>query len=113
MLNCFAWIFAMRLSTGRETILSVLRSIARGNVSSCVREKWGAEQALYEEGGLMHVAVTGWPAKKCTTAKMRHYTRARETFMSETFHSVINKFAPKRIHFQKSHHARMACGALD
>jgi hypothetical protein len=33
--------------------------------------------------------------------------------MSETFHSVINKYAPKRIHFAKSHKSRIAAAALD
>jgi hypothetical protein len=41
------------------------------------------------------------------------YTRAKKFFMSESFHSLINKYASKRIHFSKSHDARIYCVALD
>ncbi|KAL3675064.1 hypothetical protein R1sor_025012 [Riccia sorocarpa] len=51
--------------------------------------------------------------KYITHNKMKFYIRAQENFISETFHSVINKFATKRIHFDASHTARLACATLD
>lgn len=79
----------------------------------CVKEKWGAERAYYASGGATHQAVSAWLKAKITPAKMKHYTRARENFLSETFHSVINKYASKRIHYSKSHRARVAAAGLD
>jgi hypothetical protein len=79
----------------------------------CVLEKRGPGKALYHAGGETHIAVKAWLEKKCTLAKLKHYTRARESFLSETFHSVINKYAPKRIYFAKSHKSRIAAAALD
>jgi hypothetical protein len=45
--------------------------------------------------------------------KIVFYTRARENYLSESFHSLINKCASKRIHFLQSHGARIACAILD
>jgi hypothetical protein len=79
----------------------------------CVKDGRGRDQTYYVEGGETHVAVKQWLQKKCTVAKMKHYTRARESFLSEIFHSVINKYASKRIHYAKSHKARIAAAACD
>jgi hypothetical protein len=89
---------------------SVCDQISR--LRKCVQEDWGAQQASYEKGGETHKAVKAWLVKKCTPAKMKFYTRARENFLSETFNSLINKYASKRIHYQKSHLARVACATL-
>jgi hypothetical protein len=78
-----------------------------------VLQKWGAEKAYYIQGGETHVAVKEWLVKKCTPSKMKFYTRARENYLSETFNSVISKYAIKRIHYSKSHLARVACAGLD
>lgn len=51
--------------------------------------------------------------KKCTPSKMKFYTRARENFLSETLNSLINKYASKRVHYSKSHLARVVCVGLD
>jgi hypothetical protein len=51
--------------------------------------------------------------KKASVAKMKFYTRARQNFLSETFNSLINKYASKRIHYAKSHIARTACAGPD
>lgn len=79
----------------------------------CVFEKWGAERAHYESGSATHIAVKTWIVKKCSASKMKFFTRARENFLSETFNSVINKYAPKRTHYAKSHIPRVACAGLD
>jgi hypothetical protein len=78
-----------------------------------VREKWGAERAYYPLGGETHAAVEAWLKSKITPSKMKHCTRARENFLSETFHSLIDKYASKRIHYSKSHKARVAAARLD
>ncbi|KAL3676905.1 hypothetical protein R1sor_026853 [Riccia sorocarpa] len=80
----------------------------------CVIENWDASsERKYAEGGETHIAVKDFLKKYITESKMKFYIRARENFMSETFHSVINKFATKRIHFDSSHTARLACAAMD
>ncbi|KAL2609506.1 hypothetical protein R1flu_028079 [Riccia fluitans] len=60
-----------------------------------------------------HKAMADFLKKYITENKMKCYVRAKENFISETFHSMINKFATKRIHFDASHTARLACAALD
>ncbi|KAL2608157.1 hypothetical protein R1flu_026730 [Riccia fluitans] len=83
-------------------------------VTKCVVEKWTDEkEAKYPEGGETHKAVQEFLKKYITETKMKCYIQARENFISETFHSVINKFATKRIHFDASHTARLACAAMD
>ncbi|KAL2628781.1 hypothetical protein R1flu_013467 [Riccia fluitans] len=84
-------------------------------VRKCVMENWSAGQMCkYLEGGETHkAAVADFLKKYITESKMKCYIRARENFISETFHSVINKFATKCIHFDASHTARLACAAMD
>ncbi|KAL3701628.1 hypothetical protein R1sor_019650 [Riccia sorocarpa] len=86
-----------------------------GNRPCCQPIEAGTErpQKYYEEGSPTHDAVIKFLEKHITPAKMRFYTRARENFLSETFHSVINKYATKRIHFHKSHEARLSACAMD
>ncbi|KAL3691385.1 hypothetical protein R1sor_005036 [Riccia sorocarpa] len=80
----------------------------------CVVENWGVDhKQRYVPGGETHLAVKDFLRKYITEGKMKFYLRARENFISETYHSVINKFATKRIHFDASHCARLACSALD
>ncbi|KAL2622968.1 hypothetical protein R1flu_003173 [Riccia fluitans] len=67
----------------------------------------------YPEGGETHKAVADFLKKYITENKMKCYVRAKENFISETFHSVINKFTTKRIQFDASHTARFACAAMD
>ncbi|KAL3689538.1 hypothetical protein R1sor_015847 [Riccia sorocarpa] len=61
---------------------------------------------------LLPIAVVSFSkiTKQITPAKMRFHTRGRETFLSDTFHSIINKYATKRIHFHKP---RLAACAMD
>ncbi|KAL2611784.1 hypothetical protein R1flu_023476 [Riccia fluitans] len=83
-------------------------------VRKCVTENWSAGQMCkYPEGGETHKAVADFLKKYITENKMKCYVRARENFISKTFHSVINKFATKHIHFDASHTARLACAAMD
>ncbi|KAL3684743.1 hypothetical protein R1sor_002765 [Riccia sorocarpa] len=80
----------------------------------CVVENWDSgRESKYAEGGETHIAMRDFLKNYLTINKMKFYVRARENFISETFHSVINKYASKRIHFDASHHARLACAALD
>ncbi|KAL2632038.1 hypothetical protein R1flu_016724 [Riccia fluitans] len=83
-------------------------------MKKCVVENWtGGKEAKYPEGGKTHKAVKEFLKKYITETKMKCYIRARENFISEIFHSVINKFSTKRIHFDASHTARLACAAMD
>ncbi|KAL3695438.1 hypothetical protein R1sor_009514 [Riccia sorocarpa] len=80
----------------------------------CVVENWEpGRDNKYVEGSETHKAVSDFLRKYLTENKMKFYLRARENFISETFHSVINKYATKRIHFDSSHVARLTCAALD
>ncbi|KAL2622281.1 hypothetical protein R1flu_002486 [Riccia fluitans] len=63
--------------------------------------------------GETHKAVKEFLKKYITGSKMKCYIKARENFISKTFHSVINKFATKRIHFDSSHTARLVCATMD
>ncbi|KAL2653073.1 hypothetical protein R1flu_021201 [Riccia fluitans] len=63
--------------------------------------------------GETHKAVKDFLKKYITELKMKFYIKARENYISETFHSVINKYATKRFHFDRNYTARLACTALD
>ncbi|KAL2641250.1 hypothetical protein R1flu_008837 [Riccia fluitans] len=77
----------------------------------CVLENWPqGRDCKYPEGGETHKHFL---KKYLTESKMKFHLRARENFISETFHSVINKYATKCIHFDASHTARLACATLD
>ncbi|KAL2649727.1 hypothetical protein R1flu_017855 [Riccia fluitans] len=83
-------------------------------VRKCIVENWSGEhKRKYAPGGETHKAVKEFLKKYITEIKMKCYIRAKENFIYETFHSVINKFATKRIHFDSSHIARLACAAMD
>ncbi|KAL3692350.1 hypothetical protein R1sor_006001 [Riccia sorocarpa] len=78
----------------------------------CVVEEWPAgRDAKYSEGGETHKAMKDFLKKYIPENKVQFYLRAWEN-MSETFHSVINKYASERIHFEASHTAKLACSAL-
>ncbi|GBG61814.1 hypothetical protein CBR_g23772 [Chara braunii] len=68
---------------------------------------------LYEAGGRVHFAVAHCLQQFASNTKMAYYTRARMTFNNECFHSVINKYATKRLNFPKSYEARVCCTALE
>jgi hypothetical protein len=78
-----------------------------------VRRGWGLQRAYLQVNSSAHKALVSWLASHITSAKMQYYIRARENYLSETFHSLINKYVSKRIHWRKSHYARLACAALD
>ncbi|KAL2610585.1 hypothetical protein R1flu_029158 [Riccia fluitans] len=102
-------------------------------VRKCIIENWSREQkrkyapgsdacllvhisvvlSVIRSGGETHKAVKEFLKKYITESKMKCYIRARENFISKTFHSVINKFATKRIHFDSPHTARLACATMD
>ncbi|KAL2641493.1 hypothetical protein R1flu_009080 [Riccia fluitans] len=61
-----------------------------------VAENWPkGRDAKYVEGGETHKAVKDFLKKYITESKMKFYIKAHENFISETFHSVINKYATK------------------
>jgi hypothetical protein len=68
--------------------------------------------AKYAKDGPTHEALKVGCRNKFTWATMRHYKEGRESFMVETFNSVIAKFAPKRLFFSSSFLARLACAKL-
>jgi hypothetical protein len=71
------------------------------------------EKRRFDFNNKTHIAMKQWLMKHITENKFVFYTRARENYLSESFHSLINKYASKRIHFLQSHRARIACVALD
>ncbi|KAL3695327.1 hypothetical protein R1sor_009403 [Riccia sorocarpa] len=80
----------------------------------CCSPDWDNDsRRLYVPESVTHKAVWEFLEKRITYSKMKFYTKARENYHSETFHSVINKFAPKRMHWMKSHCARLAVAARD
>ncbi|KAL3687000.1 hypothetical protein R1sor_013309 [Riccia sorocarpa] len=72
-----------------------------------------ANHRRYQQDSPTHNAVKKFLQKYISVNRMRHYTRARENHANETFHSVINKFASKRIHWDQSYYARLAQAAMD
>ncbi|KAL2653855.1 hypothetical protein R1flu_021983 [Riccia fluitans] len=87
----------------------------------CIAENWPKRRdAKYVEdefhfvmSGKTHKAVKDFLKKYITKSKMKFYIKAHKNFINETFHSGINKYATKRVHFDRSHTARLACTALD
>jgi hypothetical protein len=73
----------------------------------------GAQNRRFEKDGETYQALKKWLESHITEKSFGFYTRARENFMSESFHSLINKYATKRIHFSKSHDARIYCAVMD
>ncbi|KAL3685848.1 hypothetical protein R1sor_003870 [Riccia sorocarpa] len=54
----------------------------------CVVENWDSgRDSKYAEGGETHIAVRDFLKKYLTIKKMKFYVRARENFISETFHT--------------------------
>ncbi|GBG84853.1 hypothetical protein CBR_g39229 [Chara braunii] len=68
---------------------------------------------LYEAGGRVHFAVARCLEQFASNTKMAYYTCAGMTFNNECFHSVINKYATKRLNFPKSYEACVCCTALE
>ncbi|KAL2611986.1 hypothetical protein R1flu_023678 [Riccia fluitans] len=96
-----------------EEALTLLEQVLPGN-RKCIAENWPkGRDAKYVEGGETHKAVKDFLKKYITESKMKFYIKAHENFISKTFHCVINKYATKRVHFDHSHMARLACTALD
>jgi hypothetical protein len=79
---------------------------------NCVQHP-NAEKRRFDLNSKTHIAMKQWLIKHIIENKFVYYTRARENYLSESFHSLINKYASKRIHFLQSHRARIACAALD
>ncbi|GJP50127.1 hypothetical protein CLOM_g9266 [Closterium sp. NIES-68] len=75
-------------------------------VPRCVTDGWGRENALYEKGSRTH-AFKEWLAENCGPEQMRPYVSGASSWMNESFHSLICKYAPKRIRFHGSMRARV------
>jgi hypothetical protein len=87
---------------------------SRSNPSMrCVTQQWSPNRKFLTKGSAAYQALVTWLDRNITVGKMKFYVRARENYLSETFHSLINKYATKRIHWKASHQARLACAALD
>ncbi|CAI5459645.1 unnamed protein product [Closterium sp. Yama58-4] len=83
-----------------------------GRISRCVTEGWGIETAIYEKGSETHKAVQDWLAKRCGPDKVKSLVHGAPSSINESFHSIILKYAPKRIRFQGSFEARVALAVL-
>ncbi|GBG73015.1 hypothetical protein CBR_g12734 [Chara braunii] len=68
---------------------------------------------LYEAGGRVHFAAVHCLEQFASISKMAYYTHARMTFNNECFHSVINKYATKRLNFPKSYEAHVCFTAVE
>ena len=78
---------------------------------NCVQHP-NAEKRRFDFNSKTQIAMKQWLIKHITENKIVFYTRARENDLSESFHSLINKYASKRIHFLQSHRARIALQLL-
>ncbi|CAI5536663.1 unnamed protein product, partial [Closterium sp. Naga37s-1] len=86
---------------------------SRGSdISRCVADEWGPESALYERGGTTHVRFKAWVSENCGPKQMAPYVLGASNWMNESFHSLICKYAPKRIRFHGSMRARIGLTAL-
>ncbi|CAI5458285.1 unnamed protein product [Closterium sp. Yama58-4] len=68
----------------------------------CVREGWGKDHAIYEFGSSTHKAVREWFSKHLSPEKVESFVHGASSSLNESFHSLIIKYAPKRIRFQGS-----------
>ncbi|CAI5524255.1 unnamed protein product [Closterium sp. Naga37s-1] len=86
---------------------------ARGDVlPRCVKDNWGPESAVYEPDSETHKAVKEWLATHCSAEQMRPYVLGAGSWLNESFHSLICKYAPKRVRFLGSMEARIALAVL-
>ncbi|CAI5483995.1 unnamed protein product [Closterium sp. Yama58-4] len=88
------------------------RCARHGIIPRCVADSWGPESAVYEHGGTTHLAFREWLSKHCSAGKMQPFVLGASSWVNESFHSVICKYAPKRIHFRGSMEARIALSIL-
>lgn len=79
----------------------------------CVVKGWGSEHAYYAPNSPDHRALKDLLCKMSSEKAFIHYTRARKNTRSEVFNSMINKYATKRVHWAKTHEARLHLTALD
>jgi hypothetical protein len=79
----------------------------------CVTQQWSPNKKFLTKGSAAYQALVTWLDRNITVGKMKFYVRARENYLSETFYSLINKYATKGMHWKASHQARLACVALD
>jgi hypothetical protein len=61
---------------------------------NCVQHP-NAEKRRFDFNSKTHIAMKQWLIKHITENKFVYYTRARENYLSESFHSLINKYASK------------------
>ncbi|CAI6010590.1 unnamed protein product [Closterium sp. NIES-65] len=86
---------------------------ARGDVlPRCVKDNWGPESAVYEPDSETHKAVKEWLATHCSAEQMRPYVLGAGSWLNKSFHSLICKYAPKRVRFLGSMEARIALAVL-
>ena len=65
------------------------------------------------QNGDTHKALSTWMTANIKENDFQFYIRARENYLSESFHSLINKYTMKHIHYPKSYDARVACVAFN
>ncbi|GBG75929.1 hypothetical protein CBR_g21171 [Chara braunii] len=83
-------------------------SLCEKELPNLCKAAGGQERAaLYENGGRVHLAISRCLQQFASNTKMAYYTSVRMTFNNECFHSVINKYATKRVNFPKSYEARV------
>ncbi|CAI5470223.1 unnamed protein product [Closterium sp. Yama58-4] len=88
------------------------RCARHGIVPRCVADGWGPKSAVYEYGGTTHLAFRSWLRKHYSAEKMQPFVLGASSWLNESFHSVICKYAPKRVHFRGSMEARIALSIL-
>jgi hypothetical protein len=71
------------------------------------------EKKKFDFNRKSHIVVKQWLMTHIKDSKFAFYTWVQENYLSESFHSLINKYATKHIHFLKRHKARITYATLD
>ncbi|CAI5521034.1 unnamed protein product [Closterium sp. Naga37s-1] len=91
---------AAELALAADHWVGLHAGCARGDVlPRCVKDNWGPESAVYEPDSETHRAVKEWLATHCSAEQMRPYVLGAGSWLNESFHSLICKYAPKRVRF--------------
>ncbi|GJP36561.1 hypothetical protein CLOM_g21055 [Closterium sp. NIES-68] len=78
----------------------------------CISKGWGEESAIYAKGSAAHKAVSAWFEKRLGPAQVAPFIRGANSSLNESFHSLVCKYAPKRLRFRGSMVARVALAVL-
>ncbi|CAI5480311.1 unnamed protein product [Closterium sp. Yama58-4] len=108
-----ASVVAQELATSADHWAGLHSKCGNGAViPRCVSEKWGPENAVYEPNSSAHLALRKWLETHCSPKEMEAYVSGASNWVNESFHSLVIKYAPKRIRFQGSMVPRIGLSVL-